>query len=250
MHYWKEVLRGTSFRKLSKWSSSWIRDWSLIYLLFFLICSSIVSNFFFCSAGTNLGHARSALPTNLNCDEAMNCFSSSGVFSSAALPPCFWKTVNTSAAILTRTAFTNSTSSDLASQKVTTDIEEYVSNSLLVTGDVALDCATAVGANDAPPRRTDAWREAAESQKNAFEFNWLIDLRQSLPTEVVERWCMVQVDEPDMEKQRRWKRRTQSTHQMIPLNNAQAKRKSIQLKTINLEAKLALNQYLIYQNIR
>jgi hypothetical protein len=100
----------------------------------------------------------------------MNCFSSRGVFSSAALPPCFWKTVNTSAAILTRTAFTNSTSSDLASQKVTTDMDEYVNNSLLVTGDAALDCATADGTITAPPRTTDACSEAAVSQTNLFEF--------------------------------------------------------------------------------
>jgi ribosomal protein L32 len=52
---------------------------------------------------------------------------------------------------------------------------------------------------------------------------------------------MVQVDEPDMEKQRRWQRRTQSKHQLIPLNNAQAKGESIQPKNIDLEAKLALN---------
>jgi hypothetical protein len=47
--------------------------------------------------------------------------------------------VNTSAAILSRTALTNSTSRDLASQKVTTDIEEYVSNSFLVTGAVGIE---------------------------------------------------------------------------------------------------------------
>ena len=166
----------------------------IIYLLFFLICSSIVSNFFFCSAGTNLGQARSALPTNLNWDEAMNCFSSSGVFSSAALPPCFWKTVNTSAAILSRTALTNSTSRDLASQKVTTDIEEYVSNSFLVTGAVgieALDWAIDNGAKTAPPSRKDAWREAAESQKNVFEFKWLIYLIQSSPINHKTCWWLV-----------------------------------------------------------
>ena len=187
--------------KSSKLSDQPVRLLKPIYWLFFLSCSSIVSNFFFCSAGTNLGQARNALPTNLNCDDAINCFSSRGVFNSAALPPCFWKTVNTSAAILTRTAFTNSTSSDLASQKVITDIEEYVNNSLLVTGNAALDCATADGANATPRRKTDAWREAAVSQENAFEFNWLIDLFQSSPIPLIEGWTMVQVDEPDIERE-------------------------------------------------
>jgi hypothetical protein len=49
-------------------------------------------------------------------------------------------------------------------------MDEYVNNSVLVTGDAALDWATADGTKTAPPRTTVACSEAAVSQANLFEF--------------------------------------------------------------------------------